>query len=189
MEVFFCRGLSTKEKKKKSISKEFVGGEREDAAWNNTTMMKFPRKLINRDIRPFNSRVVSHLRIINYTMERWSIRESVQKVKFFFLPSIRSDRFQWWIERSNGTRSSFVKRLKSIRSNEFNLDSTLDESDSIWIWFVLLRKTFEWPFRILIPNDTRLLWNEKDRGYIFLSIINSLNFVLPFLFFFLRKKF
>lgn len=52
MEVFFCRGLSTKEKKRKSISKEFVGGEREDAAWNNTTMMKFPRKLINRDIRP-----------------------------------------------------------------------------------------------------------------------------------------
>lgn len=122
-------------------------------------------------------------------MERWSIRESVQKVKFFFLPLIRSDRFEWWIERSNGTRSSFVKRLKSIRSNEFNLDSTLDESDSIWIWFVLLRKTFEWPFRILIPNDTRLLWNEKDRGYIFLSIINSLNFVLPFLFFFWEKNF
>lgn len=154
--VLLSRIIDEREKKK-SIPKEFVGGERENAAWNNTTMMKFPRKLINRDIRPFNSRVVSHLRIINYTMERWSIRESVQKVKFFFLPSIRSDRFQWWIERSNGTRSSFVKRLKSIRSNEFNLDSSLDESDSIWIWFVLLRKTFEWPFRILIPNDTRLL--------------------------------
>lgn len=38
--------------------------------WSNTTIMKFPRKLINRDIRPLNSRVVSHLRTINYTMER-----------------------------------------------------------------------------------------------------------------------
>lgn len=67
--VLLSRIIDEREKKK-SISKEFVGGEREDAAWNNTTMMKFPRKLINRDIRPLNNRVVSHLRIINYTMER-----------------------------------------------------------------------------------------------------------------------
>lgn len=33
---------------------------------------------------------------------------------------------------SNGTRSSFVKTfVKSIRSNEFNLDPSLDGSDSI----------------------------------------------------------
>lgn len=64
--VLLSRIIDEREKKK-NIPKEFVGGEREDAAWNNTTMMKFPRKLINRDI---NSRVVSHLRIINYTMER-----------------------------------------------------------------------------------------------------------------------
>lgn len=51
--------------------------------------MKFPRKLINRDIGPLNSRVVSHLRTINYTMDGTAVidtRVSVQnpsRVKFF----------------------------------------------------------------------------------------------------------
>lgn len=66
-------GLSTKEREKKEKEHpERISWRGEgDAEWSNTTtIMKFPRKLINRDIRPLNSRVVSHLRTINYMMER-----------------------------------------------------------------------------------------------------------------------
>lgn len=142
-----------REKRKRASRKNFLEGRERDAEWSNTTtIMKFPRKLINRDIRPLNSRVVSHLRTINYMMERWSIRESVQspsKVKFFPPP----------FEAIAFDRTELDHRLlKSIRSNEFNLKS--------WTQAIQFESLFL-PLRMTIPNiDSKwylmifLLWNE-----------------------------
>ena len=142
-----------REKRKRASRKNFLEGRERDAEWSNTTtIMKFPRKLINRDIRPLNSRVVSHLRTINYMMERWSIRESVQspsKVKFFSPP----------FEAIAFDRTELDHRLlKSIRSNEFNLKS--------WTQAIQFESLFV-PLRMTIPNINSkwyliifLLWNE-----------------------------
>lgn len=142
-----------REKRKRASRKNFLEGRERDAEWSNTTtIMKFPRKLINRDIRPLNSRVVSHLRTINYMMERWSIRESVQspsKVKFFPPP----------FEAIAFDRTELDHRLlKSIRSNEFNLKS--------WTQAIQFESLFV-PLRMTIPNINSkwyliifLLWNE-----------------------------
>lgn len=152
-----------REKRKRASRKNFLEGRERDAEWSNTTtIMKFPRKLINRDIRPLNSRVVSHLRTINYMMERWSIRESVQspsKVKFFPPP----------FEAIAFDRTELDHRLlKSIRSNEFNLKS--------WTQAIQFESLFL-PLRMTIPNiDSKwylmifLLWNEDIFSFLLLIL-------------------
>lgn len=96
--------------------------------------MKFPRKLINRDIGPLNSGVVSHLRTINYTMDGTVIdtRVSVQnpsRVNFFFFPLGSSKQPLLMVDTDRTIERNpiiAVNRSKSIRSNEFNLDPSLD---------------------------------------------------------------
>lgn len=93
--------------------------------------MKFPRKLINRDIGPLNSRVVSHLRTINYTMDGTAVidtRVSVQnpsRVKFF--PPFGSSKHSLLMVDTDRTieRDPIIVVNRS-KSNEFNLDSSLD---------------------------------------------------------------